>query len=136
MDNDTRKEYELAYLVKDENLTGAAAEIVKAQGGEVRLEGNASRIRLAYPINKQTEAYFGYVQFLAEPAVAKTLEAALNLDQRILRSLLMTPPPLKEKKRMGEGPRPVEPRVGRPSESRSLPLSNEALEKKIEEILQ
>ncbi len=129
-----KKEYELAYLVEDEARVSAPKELVRAAGGEIRNEGQASRIRLAYPVKHQTEAFFGFLQFMLEPAGAKELEKSLNADNRILRSLIITPPPMKETRRPSEAP--AEGRPPRPQESRPMPLSNEALEKKIEEILQ
>lgn len=135
MDSLDKKEYELGYLIKDEAVTGAGLELVRAAGADIRQEGPVNRIHLAYPVKKQTEAFFGFVQFAMEPEKAKQLENTLRMDGRILRSLLITPPPVKEKRRIGE-PREAAPRTYEPREPRVMPLSNEALEKKIEEILQ
>jgi ribosomal protein S6 len=132
-----KKEYELGYLLKEEK-NSEILDLVRAHDGEISLEGPVNRIHLAYEVKKEQEAYFGFVQFLMLPTKAKKLEAALNLNKNVLRSLIMTPPPMKEKKRPeGAGAAPQKP-TAQPREQKAQPiaLSNEALEKKIEEILQ
>lgn len=137
MDQKDKKEYEVGFLVREESKAREVVDAVKAAGGEVTLEGPVNRIRLAYQIDKQTEALFGFTQFMMDPAAAKALEKALTMNPDVLRFLILTPPPLKEKPRK---PREAMPRPASkpyPSRAPEAPtLSNEALEKKIEEILQ
>jgi small subunit ribosomal protein S6 len=130
-----KKEYELGYLLKEEK-NAEILDAVRTLGGDITLEGPVNRTKLAYEIQKESEAYFGFVQFMMEPTKAKELEAILGLNKNVMRSLIMTPPPMKEKKRPegSEAPKPAAP--VREAKAQPTTLSNEALEKKIEEILQ
>jgi ribosomal protein S6 len=130
----TKKEYELSYLAKTEEAAKGVAEVLKSQGAEVTTDSPASKINLTYKIKGESSAYFGCLHFSAAPADVKPIEDVFRLKSDILRILVITPPFLKNKPRMvAPRPRTAKPSIveARPSE----PLSNEALEKKIEEIL-
>jgi ribosomal protein S6 len=139
-----KKEYELSYLAKDESSAAEVSGLVRSLGGETTLERQVNKIALAYPVKKETQAFFGFLQFMFSPDQSKPLTDALGLKAGVLRYLLVTPPPMKGKKaREGrpeesDRPRPAEGswQSRRTSEPKAAPLSNEALEKKIEEILQ
>ena len=45
--------------------------------------------RLAYPINDMPEGYYVVATFKAEPAFPSELERLFNIDERILRSVLV-----------------------------------------------
>ncbi|KKR88963.1 MAG: 30S ribosomal protein S6 [Candidatus Wolfebacteria bacterium GW2011_GWA2_42_10] len=139
------KNYEIGFLIKDEN---DRQEIVKALNNyqaAIINEGEINGIRLAYPIKKETAAYFGYVHFSAEPAIIKKLEDSLRLNPKILRFLIITPPAAKTKSIFYQprAAKPFVPRTARTAVSKSEirkaesqpVLTNEALEKKLEEIL-
>lgn len=134
-EDNLKKEYELAFLVKEDIDAAAVIAALKATGAEISLEGPVRKIALAYEIKKQTSASFGFAQFTMEPAAAKALEGFLSLRPEILRFMLITPPSAKAQPYpQSAGParpaaKPYEPKAAAPS------LSNEALEKKIEEIL-
>jgi ribosomal protein S6 len=136
MDQDQKKEYELAFLIKEETDAAGLVEALKAMGGEINLEGPVRKIVLAYEIKKETTAYFGFIQFMMEPAAAKSLEAALLVRSGLLRSLLMTPPTAKGHSHPQAAANPQRP-AAKPHEAKAATpvLSNEALEKTIEEIL-
>ncbi len=44
---------------------------------------------LAYPILKQTKAYFAHFEFEADPSVISTLDKSLKLDEDVIRYLLV-----------------------------------------------
>ncbi len=135
-----KKEYELSFLLSE---AAAISEIDKALvnvGAEVGTKGQVSEIRLSYPIKKHTSANFGYYHFTAHPEDVVKVKEELKLNPKVLRTLLLTPPvkqmlreprpikPIESKKEVApkvEEPKPAEPRI----------LSNEGLEKKLEEIL-
>lgn len=137
-----KKDYEISFLCKEEGGPEELRKFVLRSGGEILLEGPVERIALAYKIKKESTAYFGYFHFAMEPAEAKALEHDLNTAPFVLRYLIVTPPFQKMKPRgMGrpktKGQQAPEPTATAEKKSvESLPLSNEALEKKIEEILQ
>lgn len=129
-----KKEYELAFVVKNDSAAGEIKDLILRSGAEITQEPNTSRIRLAYEIKKEREAIFGFMQFVLDPDAVKSISDSLNLRQDILRFLIVTPPPMKEKRRTEMPPREIRPQ--RTLEPKTTPLSNQELEKKIEEILQ
>lgn len=140
------KHYEIGFLVATEEAAPELAAFVKKYVANVTTEGSLRRIRLAYAINKETSAVFGFFQFMAAPEKVKQLEQDLRTHPLVIRSLIVKLPkasksaPRRDPAAMAASPRPSY----RPQASRSAPeqpkvvpaLSNEALEKKIEEILQ
>lgn len=144
-----KKEYELALLLKSEdNLAGVLA-LVGQHNAEGISEPRAKRLQLAYEIKHHTEAVFVYFTFRMFGDDMKNLEHDLNIHADVLRFMVIASPapaertaasamPPREERRprtpsysgapsaTAEAPKPAAPR----------PLSNEALEKKIEEILQ
>lgn len=134
MEADTKKEYELSYLAKTEEAAKEIGEILKSQGAEITGDTPGVKINLAYKIKKEDSAYFGYFHFSAVPGSVKQIEDALKIKSDVLRVLLITPPFVKNKART-VAPRQRISKPIIPVEKPSAPLSNEALEKKIEEIL-
>ena len=142
MEHKDTKNYEIGFLTKE--LTGASEvmKFITRHGGEMIFEGPVERIALSYPIKKQSEAHFGYLHFSMAPLDIKKFDEELGRHQEVLRFLIVTPPiekqkprpMMKEKGREGRPPREAMRMDSKPAAV--LPLSNEALEKKIEEILQ
>jgi len=138
-----KKQYEISFLLKEEALAATVRKFIKDLGGEVELEGPVAKIALAYQIKKEEHAYFGYFHFLLSPEEIMHLEHEMKTTPGILRHLVITPPFKKSAARpraeigartavrapMSAAPRPAEP--ARASET----LTNEDLEKRIEEIL-
>jgi ribosomal protein S6 len=141
------KDYELAVLVKEEGDILPVAALVREQGGEILVDFKAKKIALAYPIKKETEGIFAYANIRAMGETVKTLEHDLNLRNDVLRSLIvLLPKPEKPREEKPVAPlaakRATSTRSAASSSSSTEtsrqnagPLSNEALEKKIEEIL-
>jgi ribosomal protein S6 len=150
MDEKEKKEYELAVLItKEDDLAGVIA-LVRQHNGEISIEPRAKKITLAYEIKKHKEAVFTYLNFTALPTDAKNLEHDLNTQAEVIRSLIIASPAVSEpidrsqipanagaKRRVRMTTRPgVGSAASDPKPAAPKPLSNEALEKKIEEILQ
>jgi len=112
----------------------AVKSALEKAGARINFEGQASRITLSYPIKKEREAHFGYFQFEVTPDKIKEIDEELKNSQEIIRFLTITPGYLKNRGKPQIFSRP-RPSAVKPAEGKSLPLSNEALEKKIEEIL-
>jgi ribosomal protein S6 len=131
LEEDFKKEYEISFLLLKDGFDGEIEKAVMAEGGEVFYKKPAVSLRLAYPINKQPSAYFGFMYFRASPSAAEKIQRQLKLNPDILRFLIITPPmPVKEEKKKYAPSAPkIPPAVAEPA------LSNEALEKKLEEIL-
>ena len=144
-----KKEYELGVLVKAEDDLAPVVALVREHNGEMSTEPRTKKLTLAYEIKKNKEAFFSYWNFKALTADAKELEKSLNTKAEVIRSLMIaSPAPMMtaadhERMPVGiAGPDRRRTRVMRPSTgttsdakpSSPRPLSNEALEKKIEEI--
>ncbi len=145
-----KKEYELALLLKSEdNLAGILA-LVGQHNADGVSEPRAKRLQLAYEIKKHTEAVFIYFTFKMFGDDMKNLEHELNSNADVLRFMVIASPAPAERnagsamppreERRSRSAAPYTPPAAAPSETPrpapSKPLSNEALEKKIEEILQ
>jgi ribosomal protein S6 len=141
-----KKEYELALILRTEDNLAPVLTLVGQHNGEGVSEPRAKRLMLAYEIKKQTEAVFAYFTFKAFGDDIKNLETDLNSQGDVLRFMVIASPApaehvstLSSSASAGPSERRARPSYSAPSESKpapSRPLSNEALEKKIEEILQ
>ncbi len=146
MDQETIKNnYEIAFWSKEEN-NGSVKKILSKYGAEVTKEKPIQKMRLAYPIKKENFAFFGNVIFSAAPETIFNLKNDLNLQEEVLRYFFR-----KVKKRQTEekdarenSQTPNSPRergksffAFRSDMKRGTDqiLTNEALEKRIEEIL-
>ncbi len=144
-----KKEYELALLLKNEdNLAGVVA-LVGQHNGEGLSEPRAKRLQLAYEIKKLNEAVFVYFTFKMFGDDMKALEHELNTKGEVLRFMVIASPAPAERPSASLMPhdrrsssRSSAPRSSatsassaEPKPAPSRPLSNEALEKTIEEIL-
>ncbi|MEK7641339.1 MAG: 30S ribosomal protein S6 [Patescibacteria group bacterium] len=133
MNDEIKKEYELAYLLAAPEAEQEVLALLKQNGAEISHHKAAVSIPLAYQIAKHATAYFGFVYFMANPSALKPVTDALTLQKGVLRSLVITPPV-----RVAA---PTAPGMGRPTtaskpEKKTTPsISNEALEEKLEEIL-
>lgn len=143
------KIYELSVLLKTEDELPAVVDFLAQHSATLQGEMKAKKQAFAYPVKKIKEGVFAYCLFTALPESAKTIEKDITRQPNILRSLIIAEPPAAEKRspmppdfaarrRMRPSPRPTgpapAPAIPRP-ESSTGTLSNEALEKKIEEIL-
>jgi ribosomal protein S6 len=146
MDEKDKKEYEVAVLLHNEEAKEEILRVFAQRGVEVREEGPIKKIALAYPIKHATQAYFAFFYTLAVAADIKSLEKDLRNTTSVLRSLIITLPPVKKSSREdAQKPRrqvmPRRPMTATsagetPKQQQHKPISNEALTKKIEEILQ
>lgn len=145
-----KKEYELALLLKsEENLSGVIT-LIGTHNADGVSEPRAKRLQLAYEIKGHTEAVFVYLTFKMFGEDIKALEHDLTSRADVLRFMVIASPapaertatsampPREERRPRGSSTPYTAPAA--PSETPrptpSKPLSNEALEKKIEEILQ
>lgn len=134
-----KKEYEIAFLAKMPEAS-AVENLLNQYRAEIFYRSPINEVRLAYPVKKQRQAYFGFLQFRADPDVSEKVQRALNLNPSILRLLLVASPIKKSEK-----PRRsvLETKSFRsqpePASLETVPssgiLTNKALEEKLEEIL-
>ena len=138
------KNYEIAYLIspktKDEDVFGEAGKITgfiqSAASGLIGHITEPKQIRLAYPIKKSQDAYFGWTRFTMEPEAVADFEKKLKLEKTIMRYLIVK-----------AEEEPVRTRIIRPRISLLMPkpqerpvageekVNMEELDKRLEEIL-
>lgn len=94
--NSELTQYEIAYLispnVKEEEVFGEAGKItgfIQEANGFIGHIEEPRRKRLAYPINKSLEAYFGWTQFSALPEKVAEIEKKLKLEKSLTRYLIV-----------------------------------------------
>lgn len=146
------KNYEIGFLVKDDNDRQEIVRILSNHQMPIINEGQISQVKLAYPIKKENCAYFGYLYFSARPRDIKKLREELQTSPKILRFIIIANPVLKDGRPISGQVEPIKKHSAPESsfvsnvEASSLKkekiksaktevLSNEALEKKLEEIL-
>ena len=88
--------YELAYFIspqiKDEEVAsylGKLKGLIVTKNGEITKEEIPHRRRLAYPIKRHKDGFFGYFHFTSPAKSAKEINNALILDSSILRHLIV-----------------------------------------------
>ncbi len=140
MDEKEKKNYEVAVLVKEEGSFAAVLTLLNQHSVEIREEGGVKKVVLAYPIKHATQGHFGFFYVQALPHDIKQLEKDMQTTPAILRSLIVTIPSTRSVKEESPLRRPQFRRPSSMPVSEAKPirktLSNEAIEKKIEEILQ
>lgn len=142
---DTKK-YEISLILGREEAYQGIISFIKEKVSKVLEENQLRRIRLAYPINKEETGFFTWVVVAAKPEIVNSLQKDLETNPSVLRVLIITPPIAAKAER--KPPRLKEVKEKFPREtSRALPLkdepgarigealTNELLEKKLEEIL-
>jgi small subunit ribosomal protein S6 len=89
------RQYELGIIIHPEveqaDVTQAVEKVgqyITANGGEVTSVDVWGRRKLAYPIRKQPEGTYAFIQAQLDPQGIQELERNLKLDEEILRYLL------------------------------------------------
>lgn len=131
--------YELGFLIKTEEDAALVRKILTKNKAEIMEEGAIVKVRLAYPVKKTNQAFFGYYRWLAVAETLTDIERELKLASPVLRYLLIKLPknlPAVKKSEPVSSRSFVKKKEKTPVK-KVVPasLSNEALEKKIEEIL-
>lgn len=146
-----QKGYELGYLISpalpEDGVLKVLEEmrsLIEAKGGMIENTQNPKQIRLAYPIKKATNAYFGTIQFLINPRSLSEIRTGVNTNSQVLRHLVIewnkrlaarsiAQPPLRRPKEAT----PISPFVAEPvKKDMEAPRVDEAeIDKKLDEIL-
>lgn len=137
------KKYEIGFLGMAEGARDEIIKLLESYKTEIVDNGKMSMIKLSYPIKKEKSAFFGYLHFTAYPNIIKKFEDSLKLNHQILRFIIIASPisgrPSIESRaprfRMSSSEIPAIKKVEFKKPKVQTVLSNEALEKKLEEIL-
>jgi ribosomal protein S6 len=144
---ETTKKYELSLMLRTEEAAEAVLVSIKNQGGDVLEKNPIQKVKLSYPIKKETNAFFLSLVLSLLPEKVLALDQELKLSEYVLRFLIITPPIAKEDRserserfmkpkpemspqKTEEIKTPIAPVASEPEV-----LTNELLEKKLEEIL-
>ncbi len=151
--SEEKKQYEISYLARTEADKDAVLKVLGGAGAENLEEGRLSEIKLAYPVKKQTSAYFGSTVFEAATEAIAKINDSLKFTEGILRFLIVTPPAKKSHPRFGGKERtPEEAPMAEEAKTEEAPAEKEesaepeikeakteiddaALDEKLEEIL-
>lgn len=86
------KKYEIGFLVREESDVDVIKNALAAVKAEIVSEGRLKKIRLSYPIKKETVAHFGYYWFMLETQAIKGMDAGLRLNPTVLRHIIIAAP--------------------------------------------
>ena len=92
----TQRTYETTFIVNAslddtqvDAVIGRVQDTITKNGGTVAALNKWGRKRLAYTINKKTNGFFVNIEFSGPNGLPTTLERSFQLDDMILRSLLI-----------------------------------------------
>lgn len=144
MERNPRK-YEIAYIISSSIAEEAVVEhsqkiaaLIEAEKGTISHSEIPQKRRLAYPIGKEGNGYFGWIKFAALPDAVEALEKKLKTMTLLLRHLVVEDTiPVQQFGRMPRpsAPPPVAAVPPKREEEADERLDLEALDKKLEEIL-
>lgn len=131
------KLYELTYLISPE-LSGEElkvfqekiASFIQNEEGGIREIKNPIKKKLAYPIEKRTEAFLATLYFSLLPEKLRSLEKKLKLESKIIRYLILTKKEI-EKIKIPK----IIPKAKVPKVKKEKKVELEKIEEKLEEIL-
>lgn len=136
MEEINKKEYEISFLIKEESDVEIIKKLMQSYGMEITEGGELRRFALPYKIKKETSAVFGYFHFMSEPDKIKEFSDSLKVEKECLRSMIVSDPVKKQEDTRREENREdkkTTKKVEIKEDEKSL--TNEELEKKLEEIL-
>ena len=135
--NELKTHYELSSVTVSEDAASVKALLVK-HNAQIVNDRPIMKIQLAYKIAKQGFGFLSTVEFFAEPSATSALQKDLEMEKDVIRAIIVKKKEPKAEKHEGEKKEGEKAPSG-PQKLRSMLgsiLTNEALEKKIEEILQ
>jgi small subunit ribosomal protein S6 len=65
------------------------AKSIRDQGGEVTLQENWGRKKLAFEMHKKTEGIYVFMRMKATPAIVAEVNRILRFDEQVLRTLIV-----------------------------------------------
>jgi small subunit ribosomal protein S6 len=140
------KPYEIAYLISSElseeevrAFQGKITSLVKEEGGILSEARMPLRKKLAYPIEKQNQAYLAFFNFQLNPDALVNLEKKLKAENQILRYLILIKNPLKpvreRVRKLKTQTQPVDFEENKDYIEKEKKVELKEIEEKLEEIL-
>jgi len=87
-----KKQYTISYLVKTESGKEAVLKSLNKANVQNLVEGRFAELKLAYPIKKQTSAFFGSTTFKASPETIIKIDEQFKSIEDLLRFLIVATP--------------------------------------------
>lgn len=128
------KNYEISFLSEDPSLADEILSILNKFQAEIILDKKPEKINLAYPIKHKNQAFFGFFDFRLLPEKILEIDKILRQNKNILRFMIIVDPAIKDDKQKEKNKNQTS--VISKMKINSTQLTNQALEKKIEEILE
>lgn len=95
-ETENKKEYEMSYLLtpeiaedKVELEIAELKKIISENGGDITQTDPPEKRRLAYPVKKQNQAYFGVVYFNIDQESLDKIKKTLALYKKVIRYLIL-----------------------------------------------
>lgn len=129
-----KKEYELGFWVKDESGLEKVKNLMADFGLEPTYTGELKRMQFAYPIKKEISGIFTYYHFKTDIDNLRAFEKELKVSGDCLRFLISNNPMKKTEEREYRRPS-MEKKAEKIEQKPTETVTNEELEKKLEEIL-
>lgn len=129
--SEAKKVYEISFLLKDASSEKVITDLLDQHEALIKSKSLINPIKLAYQIKKYSSAYFGYINFEADPANVKSFSDSLKFKEEVLRFLVITVPVVKVSPKKEE-----DKKIMKEPEGSKQALTNEALEEKLKEILE
>ena len=140
--------YEIAYLlspnIETEHVLTAAGDVTKAiesVGGTIQYVAEPKRRKLAFPIKKAEQAYFGYTDFMVPASKILLLKKGIELQKNILRYLVVKPEKVSRRSKERTYARPFVKREVHPTYTKKPEARSEEkidigeIDKRLDEIL-
>lgn len=135
MEEKDNKKYEITFWLKEENAS-PVREVLQKNGAEILTEKEMQKMQLSYMIQKESYAFLSTIEFSINPEAIQKVKDALNLNHAALRYVVTA---VDERKAAQQAELSMlrERSTYPPSfkKKEESILTNESLEKKIEEIL-
>lgn len=131
-DSNNKNSYDLTVLLSDED-TSFVEDLLKSNGVE-KIDKDVTKVNFAYEVSEETQGYMAVFKFKMNPESVDVINRKFKSEPSILRHLLLRDT-LKEKKG-GSGKKKKRASSSKKSKKKEgdEPLTNEAIEQKIEEI--
>lgn len=130
---ENKVQYEMTFLTTEET-PDALINLFSASGVESPVVKSLEKVSLSYPIAKQKYAYLGKANFQADKTLLPAFNRVLELDSRVLRHMIVRYEDQQAKESSLRSKKDARPPLKTEVKLSEETLSNEALEKKIEEI--
>ncbi len=138
---ETQKIYDISFIQRSENV-GVVRQIIEKYGGVILNEHPLVKLRLSYPIKKETQGFLGTIECTLPAESVRTVSSDVKLEHDILRFIVNVQNKIKEAAPRSSEEGGLQQRKKRttvppkPKGGFNTILSNEALQEKLEEILQ